>query len=80
MRHFLRSHQPTEEAGITELLLGHHSFCYGAPNGSAQVLLLLFKRMDDFTVYPKESLSNLPAEIIDDDIENHQTITLQTST
>ena len=75
MRQFLNHCACEEEAGTTEFLLGHHSFFYGAPNALARVLLPLFKRVEDFTIYPKESLRGLPAEIIDYDIENPEPIT-----
>jgi hypothetical protein len=75
MRQFLNDCSCEEEAGTTEFLLGHHSFFYGAPNALARVLLPLFKRVEDFTIYPKESLRGLPAEIIDYDIENPKPIT-----
>ena len=75
VRFFLQRQQRQDSAGTTEFLLGHHSFFYGAPNALAQVLLPLFKRVEDFTVYPKESLRGLPAEIIDYDIENSEQIT-----
>jgi hypothetical protein len=75
MRQFLNDCSCEEEAGTTEFLLGHHSFFYGAPNALARVLLPLFKRVEDFTIYPKESLRGLPAEIIDYDIENPEPIT-----
>ena len=75
MRHFLNANDRESGAGTTEFLLGHHSFFYGAPNALARVLLPLFKRVEDFTVYPKESLRGLPAEIIDYDIENPEPIT-----
>ena len=75
MRQFLNDCDCEEEAGTTEFLLGHHSFFYGAPNALARVLLPLFKRVEDFTIYPKESLRGLPAEIIDYDIENPEPIT-----
>ncbi len=75
MRQFLNQCTCEEEAGTTEFLLGHHTFFYGAPNALARVLLPLFKRVEDFTIYPKESLRGLPAEIIDYDIENPEPIT-----
>ena len=72
---FLRRHQEREGAGTTEFLLGHHSFFYGAPNALARVLLPLFKRIEDFTVYPRESQVGLPADILDYDIDNPEPIT-----
>lgn len=73
MRDFLAHQQ--EGAGTTEFLLGHHSFFYGAPNALARVLLPLFKRIEDFTVYPRESQVGLPADILDYDIDNPKPIT-----
>jgi len=76
MRQFLHRQNSAEEgAGTTEFLQGHHSFFYGAPNALARVLLPLFKRVEDFTIYPTESLQGLPAEIIDYDIENPCAVT-----
>lgn len=73
LREFLQRQQ--EGAGTTEFLLGHHSFFYGAPNALARVLLPLFKRIEDFTVYPRESQVGLPADILDYDIDNPEPIT-----
>ena len=73
MREFLQRQQ--NGAGTTEFLLGHHSFFYGAPNALARVLLPLFKRIEDFTVYPRESQVGLPADILDYDIDNPEPIT-----
>ena len=80
MRRFLRRQDAADGgAGTTEFLLGHHSFFYGAPNALARVLLPLFKRVEDFTIYPTESLQGLPAEIIDYDIDNPEAVTPLTS-
>ena len=79
MRRFLRRQDADGGAGTTEFLLGHHSFFYGAPNALARVLLPLFKRVEDFTIYPTESLQGLPAEIIDYDIDNPEAVTPLTS-
>ncbi len=67
--------QQSEGAGTTEFLLGHHTFFYGAPNALARVLLPLFKRIEDFTVYPKEVQVGLPADILDYDIDNPESVT-----
>lgn len=76
IRQFLQSQNENGEGvGTTEFLLGHHSFFYGAPNALARVLLPLFKRVEDFTIYPTESLRGLPAEIISYDIENPTAVT-----
>lgn len=75
LRHFLRRQQQAEGAGTTEFLLGHHSFFYGAPNALARVLLPLFKRIEDFTVYDRESQVGLPADILDYDIDNPEPVT-----
>lgn len=75
LRDFLHRQQEQEGAGTTEFLLGHHSFFYGAPNALARVLLPLFKRIEDFTVYPRESQVGLPADILDYDIDNPEPIT-----
>ena len=72
---FLRTLQQAEGAGTTEFLLGHHTFFYGAPNALARVLLPLFKRIEDFTVYPKEAQVGLPADILDYDIDNPDSVT-----
>ena len=72
---FLLKLQQSEGAGTTEFLLGHHTFFYGAPNALARVLLPLFKRIEDFTVYPKEVQVGLPADILDYDIDNPESVT-----
>ena len=75
LRHFLGRQQEAAGAGTTEVLLGHHAFFYGAPNALARVLLPLFKRIEDFTVYARESQVGLPADIIDYDIDNPDPVT-----
>ena len=75
LRQFVHRHQPAEGAGTTEFLLGHHSFFYGAPNALARVLLPLFKRIEDFSVYPRESQRGLPADLIDYDIDSPNPVT-----
>ena len=75
LRDFLHRQQQAEGAGTTEFLLGHHSFFYGAPNALARVLLPLFKRIEDFSVYPRESQVGLPADLIDYDIDNPDPVT-----
>ena len=75
LRQFLQRHQEAEGAGTTEFLLGHHSFFYGAPNALARVLLPLFKRIEDFSVYSRESQVGLPADILDYDIDNPNPVT-----
>ena len=75
MRQFLNDCDCDAGTGTTEFLLGHHTFFYGAPNALARVLLPLFKRVEDFTIYPKESLRGLPAEIIDYNIDNPEAVT-----
>ena len=76
LRAFLHRQQQTAGAGTTEFLLGHHSFFYGAPNALARVLLPLFKRIEDFSVYPRESQVGLPADLLDYDIDNPEPVTL----
>ncbi|MBM5826189.1 MAG: hypothetical protein FJ054_12720 [Cyanobacteria bacterium M_surface_10_m2_119] len=76
LRAFLQRQQEAEGAGTTEFLLGHHSFFYGAPNALARVLLPLFKRIEDFSVYPRESQVGLPADLLDYDIDNPEPVTL----
>jgi len=76
LRAFLRRQQEAEGAGTTDFLLGHHSFFYGAPNALARVLLPLFKRIEDFSVYPRESQVGLPADLLDYDIDNPEPVTL----
>lgn len=63
-------------ANAAEFLLGHHAFFYGAPNALARVLLPLFKRIEDFSVYPRASQVGLPADLLDYDIDNPQPVTL----
>ena len=75
LRRFLRRQEEAAGAGTTEFLLGHHSFFYGAPNALARVLLPLFKRIEDFTVYERESQVGLPADILDYDIDNPEPVT-----
>lgn len=76
LRAFLQRQQEPEGAGTTEFLLGHHSFFSGAPNALARVLLPLFKRIEDFSVYPRESQVGLPADLLDYDIDNPEPVTL----
>ena len=59
----------------TEFLLGHHAFFYGAPNAMARVLLPLFKRIEDFSVYDTSSQVGLPADLLEYDIDNPQPVT-----
>jgi hypothetical protein len=73
---FLRAQQQANGAGTTEFLLGHHAFFYGAPNALAQLLLPLFKRIEDFSVYPRASQVGLPADILDYNIDNPEPVTL----
>ena len=75
LRDFLRRQQEAEGAGTTEFLLGHHAFFYGAPNAMARVLLPLFKRIEDFSVYDAESQVGLPADLLEYDIDNPQPVT-----
>jgi hypothetical protein len=75
LRRFLQRQQEAAGAGTTEFLLGHHSFFYGAPNALARVLLPLFKRIEDFTVYERDSQVGLPADILDYDIDNPEPVT-----
>lgn len=75
LRQFLQRQTDATGAGTTEFLLGHHAFFYGAPNALARVLLPLFKRVEDFSVYPRESQVGLPADIIDYDIDNPKPVT-----
>ena len=75
LRLFLRQQQEAEGAGTTEFLLGHHAFFYGAPNALARVLLPLFKRIEDFTVYDRDSQVGLPADILEYDIDNPEPVT-----
>lgn len=76
LRGFLQRQQEAAGAGTTEFLLGHHSFFYGAPNALARVLLPLFKRIEDFSVYPRESQVGLPADLLDYDIDNPEPVML----
>jgi len=75
LRGFLRRQQDAGGAGTTEFLLGHHSFFYGAPNALARLLLPLFKRIEDFSVYDRDSQVGLPADILDYDIDNPAPVT-----
>jgi hypothetical protein len=74
---FLRAQHESSggNAGTTEFLLGHLAFFYGAPNALARVLLPLFKRIEDFSIYPRESQVGLPADILDYDIDNPDPVT-----
>jgi hypothetical protein len=76
LRAFLHRQQQAAGAGTTEFLLGHHSFFYSAPNALARVLLPLFKRIEDFSVYPRESQVGLPADLLNYDIDNPEQVTL----
>ena len=75
LRQFLRRQQDAAGAGTTEFLLGHHAFFYGAPNAMARVLLPLFKRIEDFSVYDTSSQVGLPADLLEYDIDNPQPVT-----
>jgi hypothetical protein len=75
LRAFLQRQQEATGAGTTEFLRGHHAFFYGAPNALARVLLPLFKRIEDFTVYDRASQVGLPADILDYDIDNPEPVT-----
>jgi hypothetical protein len=48
---------------------------YGAPNALARALLPLFQRFEAFSVYPRDSLVGLPANILDYDIDNPTPVT-----
>jgi len=60
---------------VTGFLLGHHTFFYGAPNALPQLLLPLFRRVEDFTSYDTSVQQGLPCDIIDYDIANPEPIT-----
>jgi hypothetical protein len=50
---------------------GHHTFCYGAPNSLLEILWLLFRRVEDISVYTKgnDKLMEETGEIIRYDID-----------
>lgn len=75
VRRFLRQQQP-DGASTTDFLLGHHTFFYGAPNALPRVLLPLFKRLEDFTLDPRDRLRGLPADMLEYDINNRDPVTL----
>ena len=64
-----------DPSGTTEFLLGHHTFFYVAPNALPRLLLPVFRRIEDFTVYPREIQIGLPSDLIDYDMDNPQPIT-----
>ena len=75
IRRLLGVGEPEESSGTTEFLLGHHTFFYGAPNALPRLLLPVFRRIEDFTVYPREIQVGLPSDLIDYDMDNPQPIT-----
>jgi hypothetical protein len=56
--------------GSTSFLCGRHSFFYGAPNALPTVLLPLFTRVEDFTIYADEHFTGITSEIIDYEMGN----------
>jgi hypothetical protein len=66
---FLERHDHHTEVGTTEFLLGHHKFFYGGPNALPRLLLPLFKRVEDFTIYPRDVQAGLPEAIMSYDID-----------
>jgi len=75
LRRCLRRQQEAEGTGTNAFPLGHHSFIHGAPNALARVLLPLFRRIKDFTLSERVSRVGLPADILDDDIDNPEPVT-----
>lgn len=55
--------------GDTSVLLGTHAFFYGAPNSLPPILLPLFKRVEDFTIYPEDTFIDITTDIIDYDLD-----------
>ncbi|MBM3146376.1 MAG: hypothetical protein FJ000_00605 [Actinobacteria bacterium] len=55
--------------GGTSVLLGTHAFFYGAPNSLPPILLPLFKRVEDFTIYPEDTFIDITTDIIDYDLD-----------
>ncbi len=53
--------------GGTQCLLGRHAFFYGAPNSLPAILLPLFKRVEDFTIYPSDNFTGITSPIINYD-------------
>lgn len=56
--------------GSTSFLLGRHAFFYGAPNALPAILLPLFKRVEDFTIYDKEHFIGITTDIINYDLDS----------
>lgn len=56
--------------GSTSFLCGRHAFFYGAPNALPAVLLPLFTRVEDFTIYPDEHFTGITSQIIDYEMGN----------
>ena len=62
--------------GATSFLCGRHAFFYGAPNAVPAVLLPLFTRVEDFTVYPDEHYTGITSQIIDYEMGDGGTCTI----
>lgn len=69
---FLERYALEGTEGGTSLLLGRHAFFYGAPNSVAPILLPLFRRVEDFTIYPSETFVGITTDIIDYDLDGPQ--------
>jgi hypothetical protein len=48
----------------TSYLAGHHAFFYGAPNSLSKILLPLFSRIEDVSIYPTEHFIGISPGII----------------
>lgn len=70
IRRFLDKYRLEGAEGSTCFLLGRHAFFYGAPNAMPAVLLPLFKRVEDFTVYDSEHFTGITADIINYDLDS----------
>jgi hypothetical protein len=69
---FLNKYQVENCEGSTCFLLGSHAFFYGAPNALPSILLPFFKRIEDFTIYPKEGFVGITSDIIVYDMDNER--------
>lgn len=48
----------------TSFLLGHHVFFYGAPNSLPKILLPLFSRVEDVSIYPTEHFVGVSTDTV----------------
>ena len=76
MERFLNRYALKGCEGATSFLCGRHAFFYGAPNAVPAVLLPLFTRVEDFTVYPDEHYTGITSQIIDYEMGDGGTCTI----